>query len=211
MRAAAALVLLLGAPIAVHLATISYGLPALTVALIAVQAIAGIAAVLLLTAGCANRWVIGAAVLMLALGIGVVARLGVQVAPGIPHAMAYAALLALFTASLMPGREAIITVLARQVRGAIPPEIVTYTRRVTVAWAGFFTAQIAASIILALLAPLAIWSLFVNVLNLPHIAVMFAAEYAYRRWHLANHTHESITDIQRLAGRFKAVMNGHTG
>jgi uncharacterized membrane protein len=62
---------------------------------------------------------------------------------------------------------------------------------VTAAWVVFFLALAAASAVLALAAPFAWWSLFVNVLSWPLIGLMFVAEYGYRRLrhpHLPAHT-----------------------
>jgi uncharacterized membrane protein len=56
-----------------------------------------------------------------------------------------------------------------------------YTRQVTAAWAIFFLANGAATLLLYAFAPLRIWSMFVNFASLPLIALMFAAEYAVRR------------------------------
>jgi uncharacterized membrane protein len=106
--------------------------------------------------------------------------LGLAAAYGLPHAAIYLFLLWLFGRTLLPGREPLVTGLARSVRGALPPHQEVYTRGVTVAWCVFFAAQVAVSALLFLLAPLDAWSLFINVLNLPLLVLMFAAEYLYR-------------------------------
>jgi uncharacterized membrane protein len=50
---------------------------------------------------------------------------------------------------------------------------------VTVAWCVFFAAQLIASALLFALAPLNAWSLFINLLNLPLLALMFAGQLVY--------------------------------
>jgi uncharacterized membrane protein len=90
-------------------------------------------------------------------------------------------LLWFFGRTLVPGREALVTSIARLVRGALAPDVERYTRQVTWAWCGFFAANAAISLVLAAAAPLEAWSLYANVLAYPLIALMFAAEYAYRR------------------------------
>jgi len=90
-------------------------------------------------------------------------------------------LLWFFGRTLAPGREPLVTAIARFVRGGLDPEVERYTRRVTWAWCGFFAANAAISAALAMLAPLEAWSLYTNVLATPLFALMFAAEYGYRR------------------------------
>jgi uncharacterized membrane protein len=90
-------------------------------------------------------------------------------------------LLWFFGRTLARGREPLVSSIARIVRGTLDPEIARYTRRVTWAWCGFFLANAAISLALAAAAPLAAWSFYANVLTFPLVALMFAAEYAYRR------------------------------
>ncbi|HWJ33780.1 MAG TPA: hypothetical protein VNR70_00855 [Steroidobacteraceae bacterium] len=86
-----------------------------------------------------------------------------------------------FSRSLMPNRTALCTQLADKVHGPLSAREVLYTRRVTIAWAIFFFAVSAASILLFLLAPLRIWSFYINFCVLPLVAAMFVAEYLVRR------------------------------
>jgi uncharacterized membrane protein len=90
-------------------------------------------------------------------------------------------LLWFFGRTLVPGREPLVSSIARFVRGALAPEVERYTRRVTWAWCAFFAANAAISVALAAAAPLEAWSLYANVLAYPLVALMFVAEYAYRR------------------------------
>lgn len=108
------------------------------------------------------------------------ARWGLAAAYGIPHAAIYLSLLWLFGGTLWRGEEPLVTRLARRVHGTLPPELAEYTRRVTVAWCVFFTAQIIVSVLLFNFAALDDWSLFINVLNFPLLALMFIGEYLYR-------------------------------
>jgi uncharacterized membrane protein len=55
-----------------------------------------------------------------------------------------------------------------------------FTRNLTIAWCVFFAAQLIASALLFAFAALATWSLFVNLLNLPLLALMFAGQLVYR-------------------------------
>lgn len=127
-----------------------------------------------------DRWlwlaIIGAAaVLTYALGRSDAALYGV------PHTAAYLSLLWFFGRTLVRGREAFITRLARLARGGVlPPGMETYTRRLTLAWCVFFAAQLAVSGLLLRFGSLDGWSLFINVLNFPLLALMFGADYLFR-------------------------------
>jgi uncharacterized membrane protein len=99
---------------------------------------------------------------------------------GVSHAACYLFLLWYFGRSLAPGREAVATRLARRVHGNLEPGMELFTRRVTVAWCFFLAAQLIVSALLLALAPLPAWSLFVNLLNLPLLALMFVGQLVYR-------------------------------
>jgi uncharacterized membrane protein len=124
---------------------------------------------------------------------------GMMLTAAVPHAIAYLGLLTLFAASLAPGREAIITIVARRARGALSDELLHYTRCVTIAWCCFFAAQLATSLLLWLLAPLVWWSVFVNLCTVPLVALMFGAELAYRHWRHGVHLPTAQTGRLRQA------------
>lgn len=139
-------------------------------------------------------------------GTARVVDIGLVAVPATLHTVAYTALLAAFGLSLRPGRVALVTMLARRMHGAIPDDMAAYTRGVTWAWCGFFGAQIATSLALFLWAPIAAWSLFVNVLNLPLIMLMFVAEYAYRMIHLRNPPRYTMSEVRRMMGHIKKMV-----
>jgi len=114
------------------------------------------------------------------------------------HVSVYLGLLWLFARTLRQGREPLVTRLARRIRGgALPLEVLSYTRRVTQAWCIFFACMAAASIALFVFAPLPAWSLFANLLNLPLVAMMFLAEYCVRITRLRHLHHFPITAAAR--------------
>lgn len=123
--------------------------------------------------------------------------LGMVAVSGLTHAAVNLFLLWYFARTLRAGEEALITRLARRVHGFLPPEMEAYTRRVTVAWCAFFAAQIAVSMLLLAFAPFPIWSMFVNLINVPLIALMFGGEYLYRMVRFPNHPRASIARILR--------------
>ena len=90
-------------------------------------------------------------------------------------------LLLIFGRTLRPGKVPIISRYAELIDGNLSDEMEKYTRQVTRAWAILFLLLTVESIVLAVFAPLYIWSLFTNVINYLAVAVMFIAEYAYRR------------------------------
>jgi uncharacterized membrane protein len=116
-----------------------------------------------------------------AIGLAWYASAGTRYAVFVPPLAMNLVLLWFFGRTLVAGREPLVTAIARFVRGRLDPEVAAYTRRVTWAWCAFFAANAAASAALAAFAPLAVWSLYTNVLAVPLFGLMFAAEYAYRR------------------------------
>lgn len=106
---------------------------------------------------------------------------GLLAADGLWHASMNIFMLWLFARTLWYGRVPLITGVARQLEGGeLAPEVARYTLRVTQAWSLFFAAQLLCSAALLLFATLPTWSLFVNVLNAPLIALMFVVEYGVR-------------------------------
>jgi uncharacterized membrane protein len=209
-RLAGALLILalLLAPLAAQLALVTHHGMTLAGTLIAVQAalvswIALPSSVrLMLRSGACGAIFVGVLCLSRFAGGGPVA------AAAVPHAMAYLALLAVFGGSLQPGREAVITTLARKSRGHLPAQVVRYTRRVTWAWCWFFLAQLVGSLMLLLFAPFDIWSLFVTLCNLPLIGVMLCAEYFYRQWRHAAHPPERLRDMVRIVRTLRTASVG---
>ena len=104
--------------------------------------------------------------------------------PLLPHLTIYLVLLIWFGSTLRHGREPLVTYMARHVHETMSEELLAYTRRVTVAWCVFFLAMALTSTALFLWAPVELWSLFANLLNLPLVIAMFLAEYLWRLlWH----------------------------
>jgi uncharacterized membrane protein len=126
--------------------------------------------------------------------------LGVLAVSGLTHAVANLLLLWYFARTLRAGSESLITRLARRVHGTLQPDMVAFTRRVTLAWCVFFAGQVVVSGLLLAFAPLEAWSMFINIINLPLIVLMFAGEYLYRSIRYPNHPRASITRVLRAYG-----------
>jgi uncharacterized membrane protein len=125
----------------------------------------------------------------------VLARLGLVSAAAVMHWGIYASLLTTFGLTLRPGHEPLITGMARRLHGDLEDELVHYTRNVTTAWTVFFAMQLVLSVTLFCFAPLVVWSFFVNILDIPLVVTMFAAEYAIRLRCLRNPPRHSLSMI----------------
>jgi uncharacterized membrane protein len=119
---------------------------------------------------------------------------GPAAAYGLPHTAIYLSLLWLFGRTLRRGKVPLVTRLAARVHGALPPPMAAYTRGVTVAWCVFFAAQLLTSVLLFRFAPINAWSLFINVLNFPLLALMFIGEYGYRIVRHRDFPHATLLD-----------------
>ena len=199
---------MLAAPLAAHLALVMHRGAALASILVAVQAV-----IVTWIASSSIPWralrVCACGVIFLCvLFLSRFAGGDLLVASAVPHAIAYLGLLAIFAASLQPGREAVLTILARKARGPLPATVVRYTRRVTWSWCWFFLAQLLASFLLLVFARPEVWSLFINLFNLPLIGVMFCAEYTYRQWRHAGRSPERLVDMLQNIRQIRATPIG---
>ena len=120
---------------------------------------------------------------------------GQQLFRFIPLAM-YLSLALLFASTLLPQRTPLITRFAFLMRqGKMPDEVIHYTRRVTLLWVLFFCSMAAVTLWLALFGDIHDWSLFVNVISYVLMALLFLAEFAYRRWRLGKLVDYSFTEF----------------
>lgn len=194
----------LACPVATHAALATgRGLP--VAAVLAAGQVAVLAAVLLrrLRAG-RGVWLL-LAVAGFALAYLRAAEASVLLVSAASHAAIYAGLLALFGGSLRRGRTDLVTGMAERLRPDLTPAMRRYTRGVTRAWCAFFALQLLVSAGLGLLAPAEAWSLFVNVLDAPLVALMFLGEHAVRRLVFPGYPHASIAEVVRAFGRDRAA------
>lgn len=107
-------------------------------------------------------------------------------------------LLLSFGRTLLAGHKPLCVHFAEMINGgALSAAHARYARQVTLAWVLFFAAIIMISSLLFFFAPLAIWSIFVNFLTLPLVALMFIAEFMLRRRLLLGVAHGHILDAVR--------------
>lgn len=101
----------------------------------------------------------------------------------IPPAAMNIGLMLLFGVSLRRGRQPLVEAMMRLEYGAdLPAPLARYGRQLTYLWTGFFAAVAGISIVLAVFAPLAVWSFFVNILIYILITALFVLQYSYRYW-----------------------------
>lgn len=115
----------------------------------------------------------------------------------IQHAGGNAMLALVFGTTLVGNRVPLCSRIAAFTHDPMEPRLVRYTRQVTLAWTIFFTVNACMSAVLFAYAPIVIWSVFANILDLPLVALMFAVEYGVRLWLLPDIKHASILDAMR--------------
>lgn len=120
------------------------------------------------------------------------ARIGLLVVNGVSNATLNLFLLWLFGRTLLRGKVPLISQISRHINGELKPEVFEYTRHVTIVWCIFFGLQVIVSLLLYVFAPIAAWSFFINVLNLPLLILMFVGEKTYRTVRFPNHPKTSI-------------------
>jgi uncharacterized membrane protein len=98
----------------------------------------------------------------------------------VEHAGGNLVLAIVFGRTLLGSREPLCTRFARLLHGALPPEVIRYTRQVTVAWTVFFVTLFTLSSILYLGKFLTAWSILANIASPILVALMFVVEYAIR-------------------------------
>lgn len=107
-------------------------------------------------------------------------------------------LLITFARTLKAGRKPLCVTFAEIInQGSLPIAHEIYARRVTVAWVLFFAMIIFISTVLFFMAPLVIWSAFVNFVTLPLVGLMFVGEYLVRRQLLTNLPKGNVLDAIR--------------
>lgn len=108
-------------------------------------------------------------------------------------------LLWFFASTLFSGRTPLITRFASLMREDMPPAVLVYTRWATIAWSAYFLFMFILSLLLALYAPVELWSFFSNVLSYVFLVLMFLAEFTMRRLVVHEHMDYSFTEfLQRL-------------
>jgi len=112
----------------------------------------------------------------------------------IQHAGTNLMLAAVFGVTLARGRQALCSRFAEAVHGSLAPEVLRYTRQLTLAWTLFFIAVSGVSALLFAFAPIETWSIFANFMTFPLVMLMFAVEFLIRLRKLPNLERHNILD-----------------
>lgn len=112
----------------------------------------------------------------------------------IQHAGTNLMLAAVFGVTLARGRQALCSRFAEAVHGSLAPEVLRYSRQLTLAWTLFFIAVSGVSALLFAFAPIETWSIFANFMTFPLVMLMFAVEFLIRLRKLPNLERHSILD-----------------
>jgi uncharacterized membrane protein len=97
-----------------------------------------------------------------------------------------------FMRTLLPGQVPLVTAIGVQTHGQLPLEIERYTRGVTVFWAVFLAVLTLWTAVLPWVVSATVWSLFSNFLNYGLVALLFLAEFIYRRWRFSDFEQPSL-------------------
>jgi uncharacterized membrane protein len=114
------------------------------------------------------------------------------------HAGGNAIMAVVFGISLAAGRVPLCSRIAGLIHGPLDARLARYTRQATQAWTIYFVCITCASILLFACAPIALWSVFANLLSVPLIALMFVSEYLVRLRMLPDIKHVSVFHGIRL-------------
>ena len=112
----------------------------------------------------------------------------------IQHAGTYLMLASVFGVTLARGRQALCSRFAEAVHGSLEPDVLRYTRQLTLAWTLFFITISLVSALLFAFTPIETWSIFANFLTFPLVLLMFAVEFLVRLRKLPNLEKHSILD-----------------
>ena len=122
----------------------------------------------------------------------------------VPPAAIPAALFLLFAASLRDGQIPLITRIATLMHdGALPEDLVRYTRQVTMLWAGVCAGMFLSAVLLAIYASPQLWSLMTNLVHYLVLGAVFVLEYAWRRVRFRHHQHLGFFPFLRRVTRIR--------
>lgn len=141
----------------------------------------------------------------LALWIAVLAAVAVATRfadPRLVHVLPVAinlALAAVFAWTLRPESVPMVSRFARRERGQLEPELVGYTRTLTVVWVVFFLAMAAVAATLSLAGWTVAWLAFALFGNYALVAALLVGEYLVRRRRFAHLRHAAPAEMWRHA------------
>lgn len=102
----------------------------------------------------------------------------------VQHVVMFSGMGIWFALSLAKRKEALCTYFAGFAHDYLSPQMVRYTRQITVMWSLFFFTMSLVSLFLFSFSTPNVWSIFANVLSLPLVGLMFLGEYMFRKHYL---------------------------
>lgn len=124
-------------------------------------------------------------------------------------------LMVLFTMTLRGDSMPLVERLMRMEypNSDLPKPLIGYARNLTRVWVAFFAGIVLISIILAVTAPLEIWSLFTNILSYVFAILLVLVQYAYRAWRYREHglfmPWDTLRLMMRISPRDRAQLLFH--
>ncbi|HTH94593.1 MAG TPA: hypothetical protein VL550_05115 [Rhodocyclaceae bacterium] len=205
LRVVAGTALVFGLAIAAHIGSTGLGSPDLNTIIALVPLLLAV----LMLPFCRGGWRMLVAACMLGLVLYFawpLLRKNVPLLYLLQHLGINLSLAALFGRSLLSPNEALITRLARLLRGsAISQREIHYTRGVTRAWTMFFLANANISLLLYVFASTDVWSVYANFLGWPLTGVMFFGETLLRRRALPPEERPGLADVVRAWNQHAAT------
>jgi uncharacterized membrane protein len=117
----------------------------------------------------------------------------------VQQAGVYGLVMVSFARSLWPGKTPLCTQLAIQMHGTLDASEIAYTRRATAAWAVFYLALTITIVVLFFVAPLKVWSMFVNFATFGLIVAMALGDHLLRRAVLPPRPSRGLIDVLQRA------------
>lgn len=105
---------------------------------------------------------------------------------------------AVFSRSLIKGREPLITYIGEASRGPLTPAMRQYTKRLTQVWCGLMVLFILEGILLPFYLTPSDWSWFTNIINYGLIGVLFVGEFWWRKYRFPHHDHPNFVDYLKI-------------
>lgn len=201
-------------PLLVHL-LILYKAPAVAVAGLVATSLVYFYTMLHLRAGPRTRF-IGVGVYALLAALGSLNLLTDTIyALYLPPLLINSGLMILFGLTLRQGSMPLVERLMRmEYSGAeLPAALARYARNLTRVWVGYFAGIVLISLVLAVSAPLELWSLFANVLSYLFAIMLFLAQYLWRALRYRQYglfmPWDTLRCIARVAPRDRAQLLFH--
>lgn len=138
-------------------------------------------------------WLAGCALLALAARWRLDGALAVAPSVLVPWFLA-----AVFGASLLPGRTALVRAIGERARGPLEPALARHAEAVTALWALFLAALGAVALLTHLAGSQRLWFIATHVGAPLATAALFVGEWLYRRWRFRDHDHPGFFEYLRI-------------